>query len=221
MIQSFSDITHCLYINLLERTDRRAQVEAELRAIGISNPVRMDAIKCQNGAIGCALSHIRCLQLAKKEEWTHVFICEDDIQFTNPPLFLSQINKLFGNKSIRLDVVLVAGNNIPPHTKISDYCIKVNSCQTTTGYIVKSHYYDKLIHNFKEGVELLMKNPEQRTKYAIDRYWFNLQVIGNWFLITPLTVTQSEGYSDIEKRRVDYSRMMLDIDKHQFWQSRG
>jgi hypothetical protein len=34
----------------------------------------------------------------------------------------------------------------------SDYCIKVTNCQSAVGYIVKKHYYDKLIDNIKEGI---------------------------------------------------------------------
>ena len=34
-----------------------------------------------------------------------------------------------------------------------------------------------------------------------------------WFLITPLTVVQREGYSDIEKRVISYKHIMQDKDK--------
>ena len=44
-------------------------------------------------------------------------------------------------------------------------------------------------------------------------YWKRLQVTDNWFLITPLTVVQREGYSNIEKRHTNYIKMMLDLDK--------
>jgi hypothetical protein len=49
--------------------------------------------------------------------------------------------------------------------------------------------------------------------YAIDKYWFKLQQKDNWYLITPLTVTQREDYSDIEERNTNYTRLMVDLDK--------
>ena len=65
-----------------------------------------------------------------------------------------------------------------------------------------------------------MKEPHNHTLYAIDKYWFRLQEIDKWYLIIPLTVTQREDYSDIEKRPTNYSRVMLDLDKVAFfkWQ---
>jgi hypothetical protein len=53
--------------------------------------------------------------------------------------------------------------------------------------------------------------------YAIDKYWFNLQKVDNWFLIIPLTVTQREDYSDIEKRPTNYTNVMTDLDKEEFF----
>ena len=76
-----------------------------------------------------------------------------------------------------------------------------------------------LIDNFKTGIEQLMKHPEQHILYAIDKYWFSLQQRDKWYLITPLTVTQREDYSDIEKRATNYSRVMLDIDKEAFFKA--
>ena len=139
-------------------------------------------------------------------------IVEDDILFLNPELFKNQLNKFLKNHK-DFDVLLIAGNNVPPYQKIDDSCVKVYRCQTTTGYIVKQHYYDTLIANMREGINLLMKNPDKHVMYAIDKYWFKLQEKDKWFLITPLSVTQREDYSDIEKRPTNYTRVMIDLDK--------
>jgi hypothetical protein len=76
-----------------------------------------------------------------------------------------------------------------------------------------SHYYDTLINNIKEGINLLIKNPNDHFFYAIDKYWLSLQQKDNWYLITPLSVIQREGYSDIEKKDTNYSYLLLDLDK--------
>jgi glycosyl transferase family 25 len=210
-INSIENIKHAFYINLESRTDRKQHVETQLHNIGIS-ATRFNAIKLTNGAIGCSMSHLKCLEIAKENKWDHVMILEDDILFLNPNVFKNQLNKFLQNYK-DFDVLLIAGNNVPPYQKIDDCCIKVYRCQTTTGYIVQKHYYDTLINNIKEGVKQLIKYPEQHVVYAIDKYWFRLQEIDNWFLITPLTVTQREDYSDIEKRPTNYTRVMTDLDK--------
>jgi len=70
-----------------------------------------------------------------------------------------------------------------------------------------------LIQNIKDGLGQLLRNPEQHTLYAIDKYWFQLQRLDHWYLIIPLTVTQRADYSDIEKRPTNYQRVMTDLDK--------
>ena len=211
MINSISGIEHALYINLASRTDRKQHVEAQLKLVGISAE-RFNAVKLPDGALGCSMSRLRCLQMAKEKGWDHVLICEDDITFTNPGLFVQQLNK-FLSKQEKWDVLLLAGNNMPPYKPVEDYCVQVTRCQTTTGYLVKSHYYDKLIDNIKTGMNMLVKNRDMHKIYAIDKYWFLLQDKDLWFLITPLSVVQREDYSDIEKRRTNYTKIMVDLDK--------
>jgi glycosyl transferase family 25 len=211
MISNISDIIHSFYINLESRPDRKKHVEEQLKIIGIQAN-RFNAIKLPNGALGCSMSHLKCLEIAKENDWEHILIVEDDIKFLNPKLFIIQLNKFLFLHS-EWDVILVAGNNLPPHEVIDDSCVKVKHCQTTTGYIVKKHYYNTLIENIRSGITHLIKEPNNHYLYAIDKYWVNLQQRDNWFLITPLTVTQRVDYSDIEKRPTNYTRVMTDLTK--------
>jgi glycosyl transferase family 25 len=215
-MDSITDIKHAFYINLESRPDRKSHVEEQLKILGL-NYTRFNAIKLQNGALGCSMSHLKCLELAKQQNLDHILIVEDDITFLNPSLFVNQLNK-FLNTHKTWDVVLVAGNNIPPYRVIDDSCVKITKCQTTTGYMVKSHYFDTLIDNIREGIKHLMREPEKRVLYAIDKYWFQLQDKDLWYLITPLTVTQREDYSDIEKRPTNYTNVMTDLDKKWFFE---
>ena len=218
-------VKHALYINLESRTDRRAHVEAQLASLksnGMPNLAaeRFNAIKhATSGAIGCSMSHMRCIQLAKARGWDHVLVCEDDVLFTNVPMFLTQLSKFMATVP-HWDVVLLAGNNIPPYRVVNDACVQVGSCQTTTAYIVRAHYYDALIANYRAGAHKLMRNPTNKLEYAIDRHWFELQRRDRWFLITPLSVVQREDYSDIEQRVTNYEHLMLDLDKEQLMRRR-
>jgi glycosyl transferase family 25 len=214
-MDSIEDIKHAVYINLDTRPDRKEHVEQQMKIIGV-NAERFNAIRLENGAIGCSMSHLKCIEIAKENNWDHLMIVEDDILFLNPDLFRNQLNR-FLQKHKDFDVLLIAGNNVPPYQKIDDSCVKVYRCQTTTGYIVKKHYYDTLISNMREGIKLLVTNPTQHVLYAVDKYWFKLQEKDNWYLITPLSVTQREDYSDIEKRQTNYTRVMIDLDKEWFF----
>lgn len=210
-MNSILDIKHAYYINLLSRPDRKQHVESQMKTLGI--PIdRFNAVKLPNGALGCSMSHLKCLEMAKKSGWSHLLIVEDDIKFNKPELLKKQLNKFLSRHQL-WDVVLIGGNNVPPYQPIDDTCVRVASCQTTTGYLVNGHYFDTLIDNYRTSIKKLIENPELHVMYAIDKYWFHLQKRDNWYLIIPLSVTQREDYSDIEKRPTNYANVMLDLDK--------
>jgi hypothetical protein len=119
--------------------------------------------------------------------------------------------KDFLTKHKNFDVLLIAGNNMGEYTRLDNFCVKISKCQTTTGYLVKSHYYDRLIQNYEEGINNLKQNIGLINKYAIDQHWTRLQLRDIWYLLTPLTVTQKPDYSDIEKKEINYNNLMLDL----------
>jgi len=210
-INNITDIKHIFYINLASRPDRKVFFENQMKMVGLKAN-RFNAIKNQIGAIGCSLSHLYLLQHAKKNNLDHILIMEDDIMFLNPQIFIQNINN-FLSKHNNFDVLLIAGNNMGEYTRIDENCVKITHCQTTTGYLVKKHYYDKLIDNYKTGIQKFIKNVNLKLDYAIDQYWCKLQCIDNWYLLTPLTVSQKPDYSDIEKQKINYNVVMLDLDK--------
>jgi GR25 family glycosyltransferase involved in LPS biosynthesis len=210
-MKTICDIKHTFYINLEHRTDRKEHVEEQLSYVGIKAQ-RFNAIRMQNGAVGCSMSHLKCLQIAAENKWDHVCICEDDITFLNPILFKKQLEAFF-EKHEEWDVILFAGNIIPPYVPIDSTCVKVNTCQTTTGYLVNGHYITKLMENIKMGLNCLIREPSKHILYAIDKYWFYLQRVDRWYLIVPLSVIQKEGYSDIEQKITNYAKLMTDMKK--------
>jgi len=220
---SIDQIQHVFYINLAHRVDRRTHVEAQLASVGLPFE-RFEAIAMANGAVGCSLSHLKLLERAVKESWSHLLIVEDDITFLNPPLFRTQLDQClkhigdvpstFGlTQGSDWDVILIAGNNVGPVQPVHSSCVQVSRCQTTTGYLVNGPYLATLADNVRAGVKALMKSPMYPQLYAIDQHWFQLQAKDKWLLVVPLTVTQLAGYSDIEKRRVNYTPAMTHLVK--------
>ena len=212
-LNNIADITNVFYINLTERADRRAQVEQQLSKVGLPNFNRFNAIKLPNGALGCSMSHLKCLQLAKERNLDHILIVEDDIIFLNPGIFIGQLNKFLQHNK-EWDMLLIAGNNVPPYRVVDETCVQVSWCQTTTGYLIRNQYYDTLIANIKEGINMLIREPKNKIMYAIDKYWLSLQKKDMWLLLVPLTVSQREGYSNIENCVTNFTKIMIDLDKN-------
>lgn len=218
-MEPYTLLKNILYINLEHRTDRLSYINNEfnnkLKIQSITNniPERFPAIKNENGAIGCALSHIKCLEIALERKYPYVFICEDDIEFLDPEHFLMSIRQFETIQPSNWNVFIVSGNTIPPYRQFNQTCINVVNCQTTTGYITHYNYYKSLIQNFKDGISLLIQNPRNERYFAIDQYWKSLQLTQTWYMVYPPCVIQRTSYSDIEKKIVNYSGLMLDLEK--------
>ena len=196
------------YINLKERTDRKKLVENELDELGWKYQ-RFNAIKTKNGRVGCSMSHLKLIQMAREKNLDYIVVVEDDIQFMRKTWYNDKIKDILEKE---FDVFLLAGNLRLPIFRTNDENIgKISKSFTTTGYIVKKHYYDTLINNIKQGIQLLLKNPDgEFNSNAIDCYWMKLQERDNWKIIMPRTITQRPIYSDIEQRYTDYNHLMLD-----------
>jgi GR25 family glycosyltransferase involved in LPS biosynthesis len=194
------------YINLSNRPDRNTSAIEQLSKLDIT-PNRMNAVKTKMGIVGCALSHLRCIQEAQIKGWPYVCIFEDDIVIYKANLLQKKVKKLINEP---FDVLMLAGNNFRPFEEHDDY-IKVSKCFTTGAYIIKSHYYDTWLNNLNEGIKLLMGTGNR--DYSLDSFNHSLQRSDNWWLITPICCYQKPDYSDIENREVDYKYLMLNYDK--------
>jgi glycosyl transferase family 25 len=204
-------VKYGFYINLKERVDRKENLIHNFKLLNIPTleMTHIDAKKHHYGAIGCYMSHIHCLYKAKENGYDHILICEDDIQFTNIFILKQQLRKIIRNIK-NWDVIMLA-SNVLFAKKIPNinYCARVIKGMCATGYIVNSHYYDKLLNNFNEGIQKLCKQPHLTYRYAVDVFWQSLQKKDNWIIPLPLTVTQLPNYSNIENRYVNYDLVML------------
>ncbi len=186
----FKDIPK-LVINLKHRKDRNQQIKDELNKYNLSAE-RVDAIKHDNGYIGCALSHIKCLDIAIERNYEEVVILEDDF------IFLQNPDKL--NLNIDYDVFLLGGTMYKYEKQNKDF-YKVNDATRTEGYIIKKHYYEILKECFSESVRNLLIKHEHN--YKLDILWKKLQKKDKFYFNTiGLIGGQREGFSDIANQHL-------------------
>jgi GR25 family glycosyltransferase involved in LPS biosynthesis len=205
---------HTIFINLAHRIDRLDRTLRELKKIGIDSPERFDAVRDTNhGIIGCTKSHLGCMKIAKEKQYPFVFICEDDIQFTDPDVFQRSIRQFSVEDKI-YDVLMISANNFAPYRRVHEYAVQVSCAYCCTGYIVRQEYYDAMIENFSESIVKMEENPtpEILHRYAVDINWTRLQKKDRWWLVIPLTVSQFSDRSDILQKNADYSKLMLSLD---------
>lgn len=204
---NWSLIDKIVYINLSTRPDRQVQLVEGLKSIGVPDNkiIRFDAIYSSTGAEGCTGSHIAVLEMAKENKWQNVLILEDDICFVQSEELEQQLNRSFAVlEGCEWDVVMLSANYQDVLSLGSQRnIVKVNKAFTTGAYVVNNHYYDTLIANYQEGLDY-MRSTGNREQFALDNYWHQLMVKHRWLGIWPCFAYQAPGYSDIERKELDY-----------------
>lgn len=196
---------HLYIINLDERIDKYEETINELSKLNFEKYnlkiERFPAIKHKRGWIGCALSHISILEIAKERNLEYAIVIEDDNIFVEKQL--KNIEKIFdwlfqykekweifmGNQTYitPIDVFSVNHGIIHSIGKTSNFMIYQ---KTIFSYIIehKSLYVDEI-------------NSIQRRKVnSIDR------IIRNKLLVTrcPFITCQRKNYSDIQNIEISY-----------------
>ncbi len=197
------------YINLEHRKERNLITIQELKKLGIKKPNRFNAITHDIPLVGCALSHIACLENAKELGWDYVIIFEDDIKIENKKKVIEKFNKYI-NKDFWDVLYLGVWNYLPP-LKVMNDLAKVVRGVCLHAYIVKSHYYDTLINHLKESVELKLINDIRENNN--DEYIHTLQKKDKWFCILPIHITQRDGWSDNFNEIRNFSKVIQNIPK--------
>ena len=195
------------YINLENRPERNLDTIVELKKLGIKKPNRFNAIKHEIPLVGCAMSHIACLEKAKELNWDYVIIFEDDIKIEGKQKIIEKFNKFI---KYDFDVLYLGCWNYQKPIQIERDLAKVVKASCLHAYIVKSHYYDTLIDRLKESIDLKLKDPNNG-KYNNDEWIGELQLKDRWYCITPVHITQKDGYSDNFNEIRNYSKVIKHI----------
>jgi len=199
-------------INLDRRKDRWEHISEEVKKLGIHEPNRFPGIVApppHPPILGCGQSHLRCLEIAQEKDWEYVVVMEDDACFLRPDTLLKQIKEILNDEEF--DVLLCGYNPFGPHLKVRHNFIQVQRAYCGTMYIVKKHYYQTMIQNIKQGLDLLKHTHDRQ--YSWDAFWVLLQRKDTFLGVNPLSVVQKADYSDIEEKQTNYTKLMLTIDK--------
>lgn len=204
-----NDWPDVFFINLAHREDRRASMLQELQKIGYpSHKIhRIDAVRRKNGALGCGLSHIKALETIRDRGLAQAIILEDDFVWRHPRE-LTQHTLGGALQADEWDVCLLSCNGTvakASHRNLS----RVQDCQTTSGYMVRSDGIQPLLDVFRKTVNLPSNvdtfEASKQPKHHIDQQWKALQGDSRWRATAPLLGKQREGYSDITHTHVDYN----------------
>lgn len=205
-------------INLKYRIDRRERCNTQFNNFGIKKNVDFyDAVfpsnsflsKKQNAQLGCFLSHYFILKNAKENNYNRILILEDDFIFN---LSISETNllliKCFDELPIDWDMFYLGGYFVKGY----DYEAVVNYSKNL--YKVNTAFTTHSISYSKQGITKLTKKMEDlfyNIPFFINCYesldWFlvkDFQYSNNCFASKQFLCGQTDGFSDIENKVVDY-----------------
>ena len=179
---------HTFIINLPHRIDRKEHMLSEIKKIKCDSYEFIDAISHENPGIGCNLSHLKCIEMAKDQKLEYVLILEDDVSFTeniNDILYksLTDVQKFDWN------LLYLGGNLKDKATYVTDYLLRVKSVNTTHAYIIHQSFYDIVLNLTPEII--------------IDRHYRRLADIYPMYMCAPMVAFQIPSFSDLQQKHTD------------------
>lgn len=194
------------YINMDQRTDRRAQIENQLRLMSIPEDIwqRIPGVVASFGALGCSKAHASALQHAYNMQYKRILILEDDFVFRESKGRVYKTLNHVQNMHLQWDVLLLSASTFESSCSCIDELIRVYDAQTTAGYALNGEMIAILLQNVKDGIDQLSRYTESEHDYCIDIYWKRLQRKYKWYAIDPPLASQRQSFSDIEQRIVTY-----------------
>ena len=194
------------YINLAKREDRNHHMRNITKHPFFKNVIRFNAIEHKKGAVGCTLSHIECLKMLSQKNDDYYMILEDDFcvlsqqHFDN---FLKDFNEIKDRDD--WDIITLTPRGDTMTHNVHNRFHRISNNQTTTGYIIKHRFISELLPVFEASVSKL-ENGGDPNKWALDSCWKPMQLSTQFWYYNDIFAGQLPGYSDIEKRQVNYNQ---------------
>jgi phosphorylcholine metabolism protein LicD len=207
-VNAMDKINGVIYINLDNREDRKKLLLEELLKMGIpsSKIHKVSGIYVpKNGHKGCVQSHILALNIAKMNNWDTTLILEDDAELNvSEEEFKSKLSNIFDFlKDKEWDVIMLGKCNTVEKETINEF-IKLKSGTTSTGYIIKKHYYNKLLDLFIDCNNKMIPDKWGDTNNfepnALDQRWQLLQGKDNWYGFKKDLLRQRNIWSTINNK---------------------
>lgn len=145
------------------------------------------------GDIGCVLSHLKVVKIARDRGYKNYLVFEDDIQLATD--FAMQFNNCNHQVPSDWDMVYLGGSHIGPITHIAENVARITQTFTTHAIGVKSTIYQSLIDIWSlenEKVDISVSSLHSRF---------------NCYVIRPHIAFQRQSYSDILEKDTYYEHL--------------
>lgn len=222
----WSDIVDGCFINLDFRKDRLQTTQTFLKQWQVpeTKMSRVDAYHDpQVGFRGCTYSHLRALERLDSNEnpGDYFLFLEDDLEWETPAdtniqqleniwkkiqeekinfdlLYLTMSPILIYSVETQQEISLVQKEHEEEKQEKKSELVQVRKATGLAGYVIRRGYLSKMRKMYQRALEYeLPHDVVSETEQQQDK----------WYGIFPPLIRQSKGYSDIEKRHVNYQKV--------------
>jgi GR25 family glycosyltransferase involved in LPS biosynthesis len=157
--------------------------------------------------LGGTISHMNVLKTAKELNLPNVLIFEDDV------ILDDNIGDKFSNIISQIpsewDMLYFGGNHEGGFSQVSENIVKINHTYALQMYAVNAKCYDTIIDFLQDRIDKVINgNVTPKPSVAADFFIALLQPSINCYCIRPHLSWQSQDFSDIQERVVNYDYLL-------------
>lgn len=212
MQSPFDNFEEIVCINLEQRTDRWQRSLEEFARLGIAGRViRFPAVTPRDGnAIkGCMLSHLRILRDARARGVESVLVFEDDVEFA-PRARETMAAAVSELRQIDWQLLYLGIDLIEPPTRVSAHLLRSYGGHDSHAYAAHRSVFDFILERTSLDESQLHRGYDD----AIDTFYAEqVHPYLRCLCVSPMVCRQRPGYSDIERREVEYSHASRNFRK--------
>lgn len=200
-------------INMDSRPDRMMSFRESMRSLGLldheidQRVERFSGVVPPSGAgpLGCTLSHLGIVKQAKERGEHKILVFEDDaIPFSGSLEYFDDVARDVSTQD--WDLYYLGYNSHHPLELHSGNSLKATDLFSTHAVAYRSTFFDRFVQDHRRG------------KIDIFDVWlrYDIQTSMRSLASYPMLFIQSESYSDIEKKNVNYD---IQIQRYQDYTS--
>lgn len=155
--------------------------------------ISSDGTPISNGDIGCVLSHLKLVKMARQSGIPNYLVLEDDVEFA--PDFNDRFSEAIGELPADWDMLYLGGSHMEEPVPVTQHIARISNTFTTHAIGIRHTVYDDLIAVWEKQNE------------KVDISLSSLHRRYNCYVIRPHIAFQAPGYSDILNKEVDYQHL--------------
>lgn len=190
-------IDHVYLLNLPHRIDRLENARKQLTEYEYEV---IQAVRGETGVMGLKSTLVAVFEDAIENRYNNILIFEDDVEITGTR---AQVELAIKELPTNWDTLFLGGNIYMPATRYSESLFKLTGAVGNHAVLYNSNTFQALYHLYKAN-----KNNNTPSDVILDN-----EIIRKWcgsFVTEQLIAIQSHGYSDIERKTVNYDNLLIE-----------